>query len=356
MTALVSLGSTEPMPPPPPPEPKIRLLDAPAILAELPPVPYLLEALDICPGAPTLFAGLGFSGKTLLAHALGLAIACDAPAWGAFPVRPGRVIFLDFEQGEHLSRRRIQRMARGLGLVPEGDALRLASMPGLYLDDATAEAELTALCEGVALLIVDSLSAACPSLEENSASARKVIDMLGRVSGRTGCVVIIVHHARKPSKDDTGGARNSIRGSGAIFDAAGAVVVFARQADGTVVLTHEKARASGKLSDQLTATIVDTEDGGLAVSVEASPSSRTPTAQGGERLEATKEAIVDHLRRHGSVSSKGALQLQLGMRRELVWAAVGELARLGIIEVVRAPKGRAEAIQLVDQAATERRS
>jgi replicative DNA helicase len=311
---------------------RVKLLGASEILALLPPVPYLLQALDICPGAPTLFAGLGFSAKTLLAHALALAVACDAPAWGAFPVRPGKAVLLDFEQGQHLSRRRIQRMARGMGLVPEGDALRLASMPGLYLDDATAEAELSALCQGVALLVVDSLSAACPSLEENSASARKVLDALGRVSERTGCVVVVIHHARKPSKDDTGGARNSIRGSGALFDAAGAVVVFERQPDETIVLRHEKARASGRLSESLTATIVDTEDGGLAVRVEES---RKPGAQGeldgAGALEAAKQAIVEHLTANGPVASANVLCLRLKGRRQVIYTAAKELTLEGVI-------------------------
>jgi hypothetical protein len=59
---------------------KIDLLVVSEIFAELPPIPYLLREFDICPGAPTLFAGLGFSAKTLLAHSLALAVACGAPA------------------------------------------------------------------------------------------------------------------------------------------------------------------------------------------------------------------------------------------------------------------------------------
>src|SRR5690606_30306854 len=115
--------------------PRIQLMGVSEIFAQLPPIPYLLEALDICPGAPTLIAGLGFSAKTLIAHALGLSVACRQLALEAYPVRAGKVIFLDYEQGQYLTRRRIQRMARGMGLVPEGDSLRIACMPRLYLDD-----------------------------------------------------------------------------------------------------------------------------------------------------------------------------------------------------------------------------
>lgn len=252
-------------------EEKIELLGGSEIFAPLGPIPYLLEVLDICPGAPTLFAGLGFSAKTLLAHALGLAVACGAPTWGAYPVQPGRVVFLDFEQGQYLTRRRIQRMARGMGLVPDGDDLRLASMPPMYLDDGAAESELRTLCQDVSLLVVDSLSASCPSLDENAASARRVLDMLGRVSEATGCVVVVIHHARKPSAQAEGGARAAIRGSGALFDACGSVVCFERQSDGTIRLTHEKARMSGKLAEPIHVSIIDTDGGGLAVEAREAP-------------------------------------------------------------------------------------
>lgn len=312
--------------------PSLELIGVDEIFAELPPIPYLLRELDICPGAPTLFAGLGFSAKTLLAHALGLAVACGAPAWGSLTARPGNVVLLDYEQGSHLTRRRIQRMARGMGLIPEGDALRMASMPSLYADDPEAEGLLKDACQGVTLCVIDSLSAACPSLEENSASARRTIDMLGRVSEATGCVIIIIHHAKKPSKDDVGGARNSIRGSGALFDAAGCVVVFARQADGTIELKHEKARTSGKLAKPMVATIEDTGDGGLLVYVETPPEP-VGTCSGAGKLDAAKVAILAHLREHGPAASSNSLLKRLGGNRENHYAAIAELKLEGAIMV-----------------------
>lgn len=337
-----------------PADPRIRLLDVAAIMAPLPPIPYLLEALDICPGAPTLAAGLGFAAKSLITHAAALAVATGAPAWGAYPVRQGRVILLDYEQGQHLTRRRLQRMARGMALVPEGDALRLASMPRMYLDDAgdektpSAEEELETLCKGAALLVVDSLSAACPTLEENSASSRKVLDMLGRVSEATGCVVLVIHHARKPSQSDVGGARNAIRGSGAIFDACGSVLVFERRADATIQITHEKARTSGKPHAPITLSITDTPDGGLVIEdVTAS----APTDRG-QPLDHTRRAVLAYLTEHGSAATKGALIERLRLRRTSVLAALAELEEEGAIEICPARRGHPGSIRLTTEEQT----
>lgn len=339
-------------------EPRIPLLSVAEIMAPLPPIPYLVEAFDICPGAPTLAAGLGFSAKTLLTHAAALAVATGAPAWGKYAVRQGGVILLDYEQGEHLTRRRIQRMARGMALVPEGNSLRLASMPRMYLDsegdekNPSAEDELTALCKGVALLIVDSLSAACPTLEENSASARKTLDMLGRVSEATGCVAIVIHHARKPSQNDVGGARNAIRGSGAIFDACGSVLVFERRADATIQITHEKARTSGKPHAPITLAIVDTPDGGLAIEdvTASAPSDR------GQPLDHTRRAILAYLTEHGAAPTKGALVERLRLRRNSVFAALAELEGEGAVEVCPARRGHPGSIRLTTEEQTSERA
>lgn len=313
---------------PPTPGP-VQLMGVEEIFAPLPPIPYLMESLDICPGAPTLMAGLGFSAKTLLAHALGLAVACNAPAWGSYQVRAGKVLFLDYEQGSYLTRRRIQRMARGMGLVPDAEALKIACMPRMYLDERgedegalDPEVELTKLCQGVALAVVDSLSASCPNLEENAASARKVLDMLGRVSEATGCVMIIIHHARKPSQGAEGGSRAAIRGSGALFDACGTVITTERQSDGTIRINHEKARMSGKLVDPLYVSIIDTDDGGLAINAKEGPKGGT---KAGASLDSTKETILAYLKEHGFAGSKNALRERLGINRDRHYAAMAEL-------------------------------
>lgn len=240
----------------------IDLLDVDGLFAPLPPVPWLVPSLDMCPGAPTLFAGFGFSGKTLAAQSLALSVAAGFALWGSLSIgRRGRVVHLDYEQGSRLTSERYQRLARGADL--EIAALRgqlgVAVLPKLFLSDAASLEVLSRACEGAALLIVDSLRASAPDVDENASDVRRVLDMLTALSERTGVVVVVIHHARKPSREDAGGARMAIRGSGAIFDACGSVLVFGAAKGEPVQVSHEKARTSGILAEDFSLQIEDVE-------------------------------------------------------------------------------------------------
>ena len=69
-------------------EREIALLDGPALAAPLPDVEYLVCEIGLVAGggAPHLFAGYGFSGKTLALQAMALALAAGCPVWGAYRV------------------------------------------------------------------------------------------------------------------------------------------------------------------------------------------------------------------------------------------------------------------------------
>src|SRR5450432_1616137 len=106
-------------------------LNAAAIFGALEPVKYLLEAFDICPGAPTLIAGAGFTAKTVALQSAALSIAAGLKVWGQFSARAGRVLHVDYEQGAHLTRKKYQRLAASMMIGPDdvADRLVLVSMP-----------------------------------------------------------------------------------------------------------------------------------------------------------------------------------------------------------------------------------
>jgi len=267
----------------PRPETPIRLVTTAEIFAPLPPIQWLVRGLDLCPGAPSLVAGYGYSGKTLVSQAMELAIASGIRTWGAFESKAGATIHFDYEQGEHLSRLRYQRLLAGLDLTPQdlGDRVSLVVHPEFYLDDLGVEETIAKLCEGKVLAVFDSFRAACRKTDENSSEARAPLDMLARVSERTGCTVVVIHHARKPQKDQPGGARESIRGSGALYDACSSVFVLEGQPDDPDrTLYHVKARTSGRTQDPMTLRIDDAEDGGLVVTA-----SKAPSAEEREKVE-----------------------------------------------------------------------
>ncbi|MCE7893966.1 MAG: hypothetical protein DYH12_30430 [Sorangiineae bacterium PRO1] len=322
------------------------VLGVAAIFAALDPIRFLVAALDLCPGAPGLLAGYGYSGKTLAAQSMGLAVAAGDRVWGAFAATQGRVLHIDFEQGKRLTRERYQRLALGMSVGPSdlGDRLALVSMPRIYLDGMSEDA-LAARLDGFDLAILDSLRAACPTIDENDSGVRRVLDLLTRASERTGCVVIVIHHARKPQRDSAGGAKMAIRGSGAIFDACGSVLVFEGDKGQATRVSHEKARVSGRLVEDFTLSISDAEIGsdpraGVLVTASAAPSREDAAddaraARQRERTERIAGELRDLFRRAPEQGGADSIAVQLGRKAADVRAALtvmldnGELTATG---------------------------
>src|SRR5687768_4469826 len=111
-------------------------------------------------------------------------IATGTRVFGMHPVRQGRVMHLDYEQGRRLTRTRYQRLAAALGLP--GDALRgrvkLRHLPPVNLVTTGFEQALLARVDGYSVCLIDSLRAATPGINENFSDIRAPLDMLGRVS------------------------------------------------------------------------------------------------------------------------------------------------------------------------------
>jgi hypothetical protein len=310
-----------------PPDRGFQLIEVDDIFAPLPPTNWLVQGIDLCPGAPALVAGYGFSGKTVAMQQLAVDIATGGRVLGCFACRKGRVVHIDYEQGSRLTRKRYQRIAAAAMLAPQdfGRNLALQSMPLVYLDTVGAEEALVRIADGSALLIIDSLRAAAPSVDENSSEVRRGLDCLNRVSERTECSVIVIHHARKPQQNSTGGAKMAIRGSGAIFDACSSVLVFESSGkDDPVRVSHEKARESGKTGDDLELTIEDIDvdgcpTGGLRVSASAAPS-RDDIDEGRKRARADEqdERVFEAVMRDPWRSGRSlAAELHLNQARDV---------------------------------------
>jgi hypothetical protein len=315
-----------------------RLLDVSAIFAPLPPVRFLCQPLDIAPGAPVLAAGYGFSGKTLSVQDAALAVASGTSMWGRFPVRAGRVLHLDYEQGAHLTSLRYQRLARARGIDPRelGGRLVLAPMPSWYLD-SDPKSELARIADGFDLVLVDSFRAGSPLTDENASEARIPLDRLTRLSEKIGATFVVVHHARKPTRDAPGGDQMAIRGSGALFDACGSVLVFSAERGEPTAVTHRKARITGRTHPDFRLWVEDVEvDGdptaGLRVSVldaPTAPAKETPS----DRYGALKRRVLELVRDAGTVvGGVNALRAQLGCRKDDLCAAVDELEAAGILQ------------------------
>lgn len=282
-----------------------NLLGVRALSEPLPPIPWLCEPMRLAPGAVTLVAGYGYSRKTMALQSLAVSVAAGKPLWSLFSVRRGRVVHLDYEQGARLTRERYQRLARGVGVELtqlDDDALRVACMPRVYLETQDAIDSLMPVVEGAALILVDSLRAAFPHADENASEVRSYLDALNHLSERTGAVVIVIHHARKPSGQAGGTETHAIRGSSALFDACQTVFFFSAddESQPTTVKLRKDRITGAKFSDfGLTAEDVPGPTGlrhGLVVRhLEAEQVTAVRDRQVSQRHEAQLDRVAEHI-------------------------------------------------------------
>jgi hypothetical protein len=317
----------------------ITLLEGPAIAAPLPELEYLVRGIGLVAGggAPHLLAGYGFSGKTVAAQSLALSLAAGLPVWGVHPVAAQRVLHVDMEQGERLTRRRYQRLARaaGIDLASLGEALALAVMPPVTLTEACANG-WRELMAGRDLVIIDSLRAASAGQDENDSSIRSGLDMLGGLSEATSCRALVLHHARKAGPDDPGG-RYAIRGSSAIFDGVDSAYLFGSAKGEPVHVEQVKARSHGEPVADFALVISDVEgDGdpkaGLRVQVhgvELVAERRAARAETARKDQARRdaEAVRTALAKHPGLGTT-ALRGTTGLSGDRCAAALASLGPL----------------------------
>lgn len=328
---------------------------------QLPNIPWLCKELSIAPGAPTMVAGYGYSGKTVSLQSLALSVASGRQAWGRFDVAQGSVLHVDYEQGRHLTQLRYQRLAIEMGVWQEELAgkLDLLTLPPTYLDADGELERLAQLCEGKRACIIDSLKAAFPSADENSSDVRKHLDGLTRISETTGCVFFVIHHARKPSKDSIGSAAMAIRGSSALFDGCGSIFVFAGEKNKPTVVNHEKARITGRTAEDFALEVTDVTlpveaipEAAIAVTVGDGLSNESGSLRFGLRVAVTTEE-----RREQEVGARdlerravelveqapgivaGRLHEQLKARKAACVSTLAVLVEEGKLRVERGPQG-----------------
>lgn len=241
-------AAPEPLPTPAEPaKPRFLLRSGRDISQPLPKIRWLVRGLAIGPGRPTILGGYGGVGKTFAAQELALIVASGRGLlWNCYAVQgKGRVLHIDHEQGQWITDWRYQRLAWSLGLdIGElGDRLEVVHYPDLYLTNPDAEAVLLELCAGRELVLIDSLRAICPGVDENDSKMGAYLYLLARVSERTGCVFVVVHHEGKSNPESPRSGIERLRGSSAIAAGAGSVLSFVKDnsAPGLVRIEHTRA-------------------------------------------------------------------------------------------------------------------
>jgi hypothetical protein len=295
----------------PPPEapttPRVsRFLDWSGITSPIGQVPWLIEGLEICPGRPPVFVSDSGVGKTLTLQALALAVASGQDVFGRFPCRKGPVLHLSRDSGLRAVKSRYQALARGMGIdradvVVFPHDLPLTDRFGQFQSKGFAEIAKEAERGKYVLVILDSLAALCPGIDENKTD---IGDPL-RYTVDNETVWLWTHHTTK------GG--DNYRGSGAIKAAAGAMWGGSRAGD---VVTWTPMKFSEEhLFD--TPKSFNTEwqkdaDGGMRIIAVDAPL-KPPALEkiSPELVRArVRQGVIDHVLKNGA-SSKSVLEAEV---------------------------------------------
>jgi AAA domain len=200
--------------------PTFDILKGPEIWHPRPPLQYLVQGwLPL--GCLGMICALGSSHKSWMLVDMALAVAAGRP-WlqGIETGRPKRVLYLDYENNEDETARRIM----GLEASPI-ENFHLAIMPDLFLTDKNFPAEIQSLTHFYDFIAIDSLSGGSQDLSENDPRFAQSLRWMKRATSLSKTSgIVILHHSRKPSRNREGeeiadDKRNKPRGTGAIYNA-----------------------------------------------------------------------------------------------------------------------------------------
>jgi hypothetical protein len=306
------------------------------IFAPLPPTKWIVPGLQLCPGRPATIAAFGASGKTIAMQSALLSCAASIPVWGRFAVpTPLRVKHIDHEQGRHATLKRYQRLALGLGITREhlGDRVAVSLFPNVYLNQSSAEDVYARECEGTDLVLIDALRGATPGEDENDSKIRSCLDVLTRVSEKTGAAFVVLHHAGKPKTDASSDSRFTGRGTSAIYDASGCQLVITGEKGAPKLVTQAKmpAEGEGRGVDDFTITIDDVADGanptaGVRVLAADVPEKKS----GGSKFAQLRANIIECVRRNPGCA-KNQIRTDVSGRAADILELVDALVEEGVI-------------------------
>jgi len=254
---------------------------APAVLGQLPawyrpvdieqdppPIDYIVKDLELAAGRANMIVGYSNAGKTIAAEALAFAIAMGLPAWGQFPVKRRKVLYLDAES-IIVTRENFARLAYAAG-VSRSDLKQWLTVVDsrYYLDVPNAELELANVLQtqGYGAVFIDTFRASTPSLDENAKEVSIPLYMLGRISQALNVPITVLHHEKKTNDNKRASVEEMISGHASIHGALGVGISMIRDDESELISVRPSKRVRrGFKPFQLKIVDVGLENAGEAI-------------------------------------------------------------------------------------------
>lgn len=300
------------------------------IWAELPAADYAIGGL-LLKGNVALVCAYGSSFKSWLEIDLLIAKASGGKWLDMFDCEAGPVLLIDWESDDWEDRRRFQAVSRARGIVGKVDGVHMISLPQFFFNSPDFEATITELASQYKLICFDTLSAGSPGVEENDTSIAAGLNILKRLGPKTGCTFVVLHHSRKGIAGGGGDDRESVRGSGAIFNAVDVVLQLFKREDTGFLVKQTKARG-GRAVDAFVVTVENVASGGVLVkAVPLAAAEEQEQASVGSTIGHAKMRVLRILAAEKDLKSKNAIIRRAQGRRPTVINAIDELLENGLI-------------------------
>lgn len=301
---------------------------------------WLAEGVGIIGGEPKTF-------KSFCSAQLATCVAAGAPMFGRHEVERGRVLMYNAEDRAAMTRDRVGKMCRALGVDIATLDLALVDVPALRLDDP---AQMVRLARTIAdykprLLILDPLRD-LHGLDENDARLMSALLVPLRVIQREHhCAVALVHHMAKLTETQRRPGQR-LRGSSAMHGWIDSGLYLTLKEGGSVVVDVEHRSAPSPERFAFTVESSPTSNGtdALWLQPETVEGDDMPE-EDGDAGEPERNAVADNL----VISAlQGASGLMTGrdlrkacrQRAAVTMAALRGLIRSGVVTEEPYRKGR----------------
>lgn len=276
------------------------------------------QAVGIIGGSPK-------SGKTWLALEMAVSVASGSPCFGTFPIfSPGPVLLYAAEDSAATLRSRVETIARLHKVDFERLDVHIITVDSLRLDrpEHQDRLESTLHVYSPALLLLDPL-VRVHAIDENVAGqVAALLGYLRSLQRKTGTAIAVIHHLRK-NASPTGGAGNSLRGSGDLYAWLDSLLYLRmHQGQRTLSAEHRSAPAFGPISLEL----VQSDPVGPHLKIAASTETQVAPPQ-----DALKSQILELLSTTPEPLTVDTLRSRLQVRNQRVVEALRSLVAQGVV-------------------------
>lgn len=180
---------------------------------------FLVEGL-LPASSPCAIAGPPKSAKTMMAVLLAVCVGLGRKFLGRFDCKQGRVLLLLHEDPERVTRRRVWRLCRGVGVDPRDldEDLVIDTSTPFSFDEGEDLVRLHRTIEQVqpTLVVLDSLSRMHRCDENSKAEMGRALTAWADLSRMHGITACVIHHFTKSSNPDASPGHR-MRGTGDLF-------------------------------------------------------------------------------------------------------------------------------------------